>query len=42
MRVIFELNKKNMLESFFAICLLVIVFYFFSPFDVTVDEEDDF
>ncbi len=30
-----------MLESFFAVCLLIIVLYFFSPFDLTVDEEEE-
>lgn len=31
----------DMLESFFAICLLVVVLYFFSSFDLTIDEEED-
>lgn len=30
-----------MLESFFAVCLLIVVIYFFSPFEVKLDEEED-
>jgi hypothetical protein len=30
-----------MLESLFAICLLIGVLYFFSPFEVKLDEEED-
>jgi hypothetical protein len=36
-------NEKSgdMLESFFAVCLLIVVLYFFSPFEVKLDEEEE-